>query len=146
MIRLAIWGCNPTRNDTSPLEIVLKLDKYDHKPLPTCKKDKMDILEYRVLPLTRARDYLKIITSFAKLVEPFSNPDYTLTRNSDNESENLNAERPKLGERALYITAFVEVEIDVVIDSKCDPVSEIATAWIRFKTSSVDFRIHPVST
>ena len=47
----------------------------EHKPLPTCNKDNEDILRYKVLPLTRARDFLKIITSFAGLIEPFRNPD-----------------------------------------------------------------------
>ncbi|KAF8799329.1 hypothetical protein BYT27DRAFT_7201855 [Phlegmacium glaucopus] len=78
-----------------------------------------------MLPLTRARDFLKIITSFAGLIEPFSSPDlslyYTLTRkrpskqsvpaDEDNERENgdnepENAEKHKLGERLLYITVF----------------------------------------
>ena len=74
---------------------------------------------------------MKIITSFAGLIEPFTNPDlslyYTLTRkrpskksngdrdteseNADTESESVdtepeNAEKLKLGERTLYITVF----------------------------------------
>jgi hypothetical protein len=120
VIRLAIWAWNPKCDDAPPLEIILELDKYEHKPLPTCNKDNEDILEYKVLPLTRARDFLKIITSFAGLVKPFSNPDlslyYTVTRrcpskervynlmdysDSDNEPEN------ELGESTLYsITVF----------------------------------------
>ena len=117
VIRLVIWAWNPTRDDAPPLEILLELD--GHKPLPTCNKDDEEILEYKVLPLTRAQDFLKIITSFAGLIEPFSNPDlslyYTLTRkrpfkesvfwgNRDTEPEN--AEKDKLGERTLYITVF----------------------------------------
>jgi hypothetical protein len=100
-----------------PLEIILELDKY--KPLPTCNKDNEEILQYKVLPLMRARDFLKIITSFAGLIEPFGNPDlslyYTLTRkrpsnksvpaniNKDRNRDNnsMNAERYKLGERTL---------------------------------------------
>jgi hypothetical protein len=122
VMRLAIWAWNPTRYNAPPLEINLELDKYEHKPLPTCNKDNEDILQYKVLPLTRAPDFLKIITSFAGLVKPFSNPDlsfyYTLTRKRlskesvhvyerrewDNEPEN--AERLKLGESTLYITVF----------------------------------------
>jgi hypothetical protein len=175
VMRLAIWAWNPTKCNAPPLEIILELDKY--KPLPTCNKDNEDILEYGVLPLTRARDFLKIITSFAGLVEPFSNPDlslyYTLTRKRpsresvpvdkrrdwDNDPEN--AERHKLGESTLYITVFdhkerttrvytrdndidifystksdapivdvghfvLEVEIDVEIDPKGDPVSSVS--------------------
>ena len=57
-----------------------------------------------MLPLTRARDFLKIITSFAGLVEPFSNPDlslyYTLTRKRSSKKD------VKLGEQTLYITVF----------------------------------------
>src|ERR1700676_343083 len=83
-MRLAIWAWNPTRDDAPPLEIILELDKYEHSFLPTCNKDVKEILEYKVLPLTRARDFLKIVTSFAGLIEPFSNPDlslyYTSTR------------------------------------------------------------------
>jgi hypothetical protein len=118
VMRLAIWAWNPGWDDAPPLEITLELDKYEHKPFP-CNKDNEEILQNKVLPLTRARDFLKIITSFAGLIEPFSNPDlslyYTLTRklpvpadiqywNRDNEPEN--AEKHKLGEWTLYITVF----------------------------------------
>ena len=113
--RLIIWARNPTCDDAPPLKIKLELDKYE--PLPTCNKDNADILEYKVLPLTRARDFLKSITSFVGLIKPFSNPDlslyYTLTwnrqskkrvsrRNGDIDPEN--AEKHELGERTLYIT------------------------------------------
>ena len=165
VLRLGIWAWNPTSDDAPPLEITLELD--GHKPLPTCNKDNKEILRYKVLPLTRARDFLKIITSFAGLIEPFINPDlslyYTLTRkrpSKESVPENgpENAERHKLGERTLYITVFdhkerttrvytrdneidtiystksdaplvdvghllLEVEIDVEIDPKGDPVS-----------------------
>ena len=127
VMRLAIWAWNPTKDDAPPLEIIFKLD--EHKPPPTCNKDNEEILRYRVLPLTRARDFLKIITSFAGLIEPFTHPDlslyYTLTRKrpsdseesvpSDIDSENNhgnrdnehgNAKNHKLGERTLYITVL----------------------------------------
>jgi hypothetical protein len=167
VMRLAIWAWNPTKYNAPPLEIILELDKYEHKPLPTCNKDNEDILKYKMLPLTRARDFLKIITSFAGLVEPFSNPDlslyYTLTRkrpykNRDRDDEPENAVYHKLGKSTLFITVFdhkecttrvytrdndidifystesdaplvdfghfvLEVEIDVEIDPKGDPVS-----------------------
>ena len=106
VVRLAIWAWNPRGDDAPPLEIILDLDEY------------AEILKYnlKALPLTRARDFLKIITSFAGLIKPFSNPDlslyYTLTwnraskksilRNRDNESENAE----KHHERILYITVF----------------------------------------
>ena len=123
IIRLAIWVWNPKRDNVPPLEIVLKLDEY--KPLPTCNKDNEEILIYKVLPLTRARDFLRIITSFAGLIEPFSNPNlslyYTFTRkrssedivhadivleHSDSDTEPEIAENHKLGESTLYIIAF----------------------------------------
>jgi hypothetical protein len=152
-----------------PLEIILELDKCEHKPLPTCNKDNEDILQYKVLPLTRARDFLRIITSFAGFIEPFSNPHlslyYTLTRrrtytyqhrNRGDGPENAVNHKPE--ESTLYITVFdhkerttrvytrdndvdifystksdapivdvghfvLEVEIDVEIDPKGNPVS-----------------------
>ena len=118
VLRLAIWAWNPTGDDAPPLEIILKLDQ--HRPLPTCNKDNEEILRYKVLPLTRARDFLKIITSFAGLIHPFSNPDlsiyYTLTQkclskesvpaeHSDSVNGPANAENHKLGDR-LYISRF----------------------------------------
>ena len=111
--RLAIWAWNPTRADAPPLEIILELDKYEHKPFPTCNKDHEEILEYKALPLTRARDFLKNITSFAGLIEPFSNPDfslyYTLTRNRHRrlfKNLSVGTGDPIVGERTLYITVF----------------------------------------
>ena len=105
--RLAIWAPNPKGDDAPPLEITLELDKYEYSPLP-CNKDNEEILEHKMLPLTRARDFLKIITSFAGLIEPFSNPDlslyYTLTRSRPREPEDVAKHR--LGERILYITVF----------------------------------------
>jgi hypothetical protein len=127
IMRVVIWAWNPTWDDAPPLEFILKLDK--HKPLPTCNKDNEEILRQRVLPLTRAQDFLKIITSFAGLIEPFRNSGlslyYTLTRRhlfeetapqrefknayvSDEEWERRNneTENAELGERTLYITVF----------------------------------------
>ena len=111
VIRLAIWAWNPPGDDAPPLEIILELDKYEHKPFPSCNKDNEEILRSKVLPLTRARDFLKIITSFVGLIVPFSNPDlslyYTLTRKRPStQSVPDNAKRPILGERILYITVF----------------------------------------
>ena len=162
VMRLAIWAWNPTKDGAPPLEIILELDKCE--PLPTCNKDNEEILEYKVLPLTRERDFLKIITSFAGLIEPFRNPDlslyYTFTRKRPSKKSVLwwnNAKKHRLGERTLYITVFehkerttrvytqdvegdtlysikshapfvdvehhlLEVEIDVKIDPKGDPV------------------------
>ena len=118
IMRLAIWAWNPTTDDAPPLEISFELDK--HEPLPTCNKDNKEILRSKVLPLTRARDFLRSITSFVGLIKPFSNPDlslyYTLTRTKIhrslirrkryNQAENAVRHRDKLGERTLYITVF----------------------------------------
>jgi len=149
---ISYWAWNPTRDYAPPLEIILELDKYEHNLLLTCNKYSEEILQHKVLPLTRARDFLKIITSFAGLIEPFSNPDlslyYTLTRERPSEKS------VKFGEWTLYITVFdhkehttriytrdnerdifystktdaplvnirLEVEIDAQIDRKGDPV------------------------
>ena len=133
VVRLAIWGWNPARDDAPPLEINLELDKYE--PLPTCNKDNTEILEYKVLPLTRARDFLKSITSFVGLIKPFSNPDlslyYTLTRkraykksvltrNGNNEPEIT--EKRELGERTLYITVFDHKERTTRVYTRDDEV------------------------
>ena len=114
--RLALWAWNPKGDDAPPLEINLKLDKYEL--LPTCNKYNEEIVRDKVLPLTRARDFLKSITSFVGLIKPFSSPDlslyYTLTRKCASKSvprrnggkEPENAKNQKLGERTLYITVF----------------------------------------
>ena len=125
LMRLGICAWSPKRTDAPPLEIILELDKYEHKLLPTCNEDNEDILRYKVLPLSRARDFLKIITSFAGLIEPFRYPDlslyYTLTRkrpskesapedikneHRDSNNEPEDATNHKLGESILYITVF----------------------------------------
>ena len=101
LIRSASCAWDPTSNKAPPLEITLELAEYI--PFPTCNRENEEILQYKVLPLTRSRDFLMIITSFAGLIEPFSNPDlclyYTLTRKPSKRSV-------KLGEWILYITVF----------------------------------------
>ena len=151
VLRLAIWAWNPSRDDASPpLEIILELDKYEHKPLPTCNKDNEEILQYNVLPLTRARDFLKIITSFAGLIEQFTNPDlslyYTLTRKRPSK------ESIKLGERTLYITVFDhkerttrvytrEKEIDTFYSTKSDaPLVDVGHFLLQVE---IDAKIDP---
>ena len=131
VVRLAIWAWNPTGADAPPLEINLELDKYE--PLPTCNKHNEEIIEYKMLPLTRARDFLKSITSFVGLIKPFSNPDlslyYTLTRkrvHKNNASESFyvpwDAERHKPGERTLYITVFDHKERTTRVYTRDDGV------------------------
>ena len=128
VVRLAIWAWNPTRDDVPPnlLEINFELDKYE--PLPTCNKYNEEISEYKVLPLTRARDFLKSITSFVELIKPFSNPDlslyYTLTwkwRNGDTGNEPENAENHILGEIP-YITVFDHKERTTRVYTRDDEV------------------------
>ena len=125
VLRLAIWAWNPTGDDAPPLEINLELDKYE--PLPTCNKYDEEILRSKVVPLTRARDFLKSITSFVGLIKPFNNPDlslyYTLTRKRDNESEN--SENHKLGERTLYITVFDHKERTTRVYTRDDEADTI---------------------
>jgi hypothetical protein len=110
VMRLVIWGKIWGNSDPAPpLEIILELVKYEHISLPICSKDNEDILQHKVLPLTRARDFLKIIGSFVGLIEPFNNPDlslyYTLARNRPSQ-KSVNEEKHKLEEWTLYITIF----------------------------------------
>ena len=145
VMRLAIWAWNPTMDDAPPLEIRFELDK--HEPLPTCNKDNEEILGHKVLPLTRARDFLKSITSFVGLIQPFENPDlslyYTLTRKravisnksihstvlrrirGRPHSEPWDAERHKPGERTLYITVFDHKERTTRVYTRDDDVETI---------------------
>ena len=128
VMRLAIWAWNPATDYAPPLEINLELDKYE--PLPTCNKYNEEILRYKVLPLTRARDFLKSITSFVGLIKPFNNPDlslyYTLTRKRPSKKrediEPENAENHKLGERTLYITVFDHKERTTRVYTRDDEV------------------------
>jgi hypothetical protein len=135
-MRVAIWAWNPTWDDAPPLEFILELDKHEHSPLPTCNKDNEVILRYKVLPLTRAQDFLKVITSFAGLIEPFSNSGlslyYTLTRRrlfkgtvplpslSWGRAEYEESENHKLGERILYITVFDHKERTTRVYTRVD--------------------------
>ena len=136
VMRLAIWAWNPTRGDAPPLEIILELDKYEHKPSPTCNKDNEEILEYKVLPLTRARDFLKNITSFAGLIESFCNPDlslyYALTWKRPSriilwgDWENA---AYKLGKRTLYITVFDHKERTTRVYTRDNEIDTFYLKW-----------------
>jgi hypothetical protein len=76
LLRMYIWGLNPRSNDAPPLEFVLALD--DEPPIPTCNKYSEFIDEDQVLPLTRADQFLNLVTSFAGLIDRFDHPDLTL--------------------------------------------------------------------
>jgi hypothetical protein len=164
LLRLAIWAWNPTGDNAPPLEIILELDD---KPLPVCNKDKEEILQYKVLPLTRARDFLT--TSFAGLIEPFSNPDlslyYTLTRKRPSKKsapadiENEHRNRDKLGEWTLYITVFDrkehttrvytrDNEIDTFYSTKSDaPIVDVGHFLLEVEIDAkIDPKGDPVSS
>ena len=138
VVRLVIWAWNPTTDDAPPLQINLELDKFE--PLPTCNIENAEILRSKVLPLTRARDFLKSITSFVGLIKPFTNPDlslyYTLTRkraykesvstwDRDERNEFWDEERHKPGERTLYITVFDHKERTTRVYTRNDEVETI---------------------
>jgi hypothetical protein len=75
-------GYNPAFHDAPPLELVLKRDA--DPPLLTCNVYDDIIIEEKVLPLTRANQFLNSISSFTGVVSRFDHPDvtlyYTLTR------------------------------------------------------------------
>ena len=71
-----IWSLNPQSDDAPPLEFILALD--NEPPLPTCNKYIEYVDEDKVLPLTRASQFLDSVTSFAGLVDRFDHPDRTL--------------------------------------------------------------------
>jgi hypothetical protein len=77
VVRMILWGLNPERDDAPPLEPVLRLD-HDNTFLPTCNQDDDHIMRKKVLPLTRANQFLNMITFFAGLVERFTHPDLTI--------------------------------------------------------------------
>ena len=106
VIRMIVWGLNPPWDYAPPLSLVLPLQKL--APLPTCTKYDDEILVDKVLPLMRASEFLKSITSFVGLIKYFSHPDfmlyYTMTR-KDIERRTDEAVEAN-GERVLYITIF----------------------------------------
>ncbi len=111
ILRLILWGLNPTFDDSPPLELFLELDK--QAPLPTCMKNDEEITVERVLPITRASEFLSSITSFVGLIKHFNHPDltlyYTLTRKVVGQSifpRSTHAAMPEPIERILYITVF----------------------------------------
>ena len=145
IIRSAICGYLPTSTNPPPLKILLYLDEYT--PAPTCNKDNEEILQDKMLPLTRARDFLKTLTSFAGFIEPFNNPDfslyYTLTRKRSF----------KKGEEwTLYITVFDhkghtaqvytrDNEIDTFYSTKSDaPLFDVGP-FLRVSEVEIDVEI-----
>jgi hypothetical protein len=105
VVRMILWGLNPKGDDAPPLELILRLDH--HTILPTCNLDDAHILQHRVLPLTRANQFLNMITSFTGLVERFIHPDLTLYYTLTLKQRVINPEHSdEAGKRVLYITLF----------------------------------------
>jgi hypothetical protein len=103
-IRMILWGLNPKGDDAPPLELVLRLDH--DTILPTCNHENLDILQGKVLPLTRANQFLKMITSFAGLVERFTHPDLTIYYTLTRKPRVISDYPDEAGKRVLYITLF----------------------------------------
>ena len=82
----------------------MKLD--EEPPLPTCNLYSNHIEERKILPLTRASQFLNSVTSFAGLVDRFEHPDltlyYTLTWKG---TLGVDVEMSP-AERILYVTVF----------------------------------------
>ena len=118
LVRMYIWSLNPQSDDAPPLEFVLALD--DKPPLPTCNKYDEFIDEDKVLPLTRADQFLNSVTSFTGLIDRFAHPDltlyYALTRRQvlGIESETT------LGEWVLYIAVFDHKERTARVYTRSD--------------------------
>jgi len=106
--RLFLWELHPSWS-VPTLELVLILDP--DPPLPTCNKYDECIEADKVLPLTRASQFLNSITSFVGVIEPFDHPDltlyYTFTRRGANDTDSLRCEPPRSPrDRVLYITVL----------------------------------------
>jgi len=113
LFRWFLWGHNPSWDDPPPLELVLNLDP--DPPLPTCNQYDECIEADKVLPLTRASQFLNSITSFAGLIERFDHPDLTLyftfTRKGVDNAGSLRSESPRTPcDRVLYITVLDDKE------------------------------------
>jgi hypothetical protein len=118
LLRMYIWGLNPQSDDAPPLEFVLAVD--DEPPLPTCNKYREYIDEDKVLPLTRADQFLNSVASFAGFIDRFDHPDltlyYCLTRQRALSIESETA----LGDWVLYIAVFDHKERTARIYTRCD--------------------------
>jgi hypothetical protein len=109
IIRMILWGLNPEYDNAPPLELNVKLDA--HAPLPTCVSSAEVIEREKTLPLVRASEFLKQMTSYGGLLKRFNDPNltlyYTLTRLDPATSSS--DVRPST-ERVLYITIFDHTE------------------------------------
>jgi hypothetical protein len=106
IIRMILWGLNPGGDGAPPLKLTLKLD-HETMFLPTCNLDDECITQRKVLPLTRANEFLNSIASFAGLFERFTHPDLTLYYTLTRKRTVIGPERSdEAGKRVLYITIF----------------------------------------
>jgi hypothetical protein len=115
VLRIILWGWNPSDDDAPPLQLKLKLD--EHSPLPTCTDSAEYIEKEKILPLIRTPEFLDTITSYTGLLKKFSDPPltlyYTLTCRYDTTSKaepDKTSAEPRLGERVLYVTIFHHTE------------------------------------
>ena len=104
LLRMYIWSLNPQCDDAPPLEIVLALDH--DPPLPTCNKYSKYIEEDKVLPLTRADQFLNSVTPFAGLIDRFEHPDLTLYYALTRQEALVTETETTLGKWVLYIDVF----------------------------------------
>ena len=104
LLRMYIWSLDLQSDDAPPLEFVLALD--DEPPLPTCNKYNEYINEDKVLPLTRADQFLNSLTSFAGLIDRFDHPDLTLYYCLTRQRALGIGSETTLGEWILYVAVF----------------------------------------
>ena len=57
LFRIILWGLNPGWDDAPDLLLILPLE--ENVPLPTCFEDANEIMDKKVLPLTRATPFLE---------------------------------------------------------------------------------------
>lgn len=101
ILRMLVWAYNPVCFRLANIKHSLPLNL--HPPLSTCNKTSDEIFGDRLLPLTRAQEFIKHIRLYTGYVKPIEDTDmaiyYTLTRTS--------VEGPGCSERVLFIT-FVD--------------------------------------
>ncbi|GLB39942.1 hypothetical protein LshimejAT787_0704520 [Lyophyllum shimeji] len=101
IFRMVAWGYNPRWDDLEPIKLGLELGA--HPPLSTCNKSADEIFGDKLLPLVRAKDFIRHTRLYTGFLKPVNNTDmsiyYTLTRRS--------AKGQGSSQRVLFIT-FVD--------------------------------------
>ena len=125
-MRLGIWAWNPPGDNAPPLEIILELDKYEHKPFPTEESVPADIDSENNYgdrdnePENTEKHNLGERTLYITVFDHKERTTRVYTR--DNEEDTFYA--IKSDAPLIDVGHFLlEVEIDAEIDSKGDPVS-----------------------